>query len=126
NRLIAEIQREFEAKGWWFVAFARLNPIFPTGPLNYILGLTSISGLVYAWVTFVFLLPPSMAIAYVGEQLGTFVIGGAVPSALNTMLVISGAVTLLALLIFGARLFMHLRFDSGEPSARTTGNPPGE
>jgi len=33
NRVIAEIQREFEAKGWLFLAFVRLNPIFPTGRL---------------------------------------------------------------------------------------------
>ena len=110
SRLITEIQSEFATKGWWFLAFARLNPIFPTGPLNYILGLTSIAGWVYAWVTFVFLLPPSMAVAYIGEHLGTFVVDGEAPSVLKTMLAVSAAVTLLAALGFGTRLFMHLRF----------------
>src|SRR5262249_46041824 len=54
SALITEMQRQFAAKGWWFVAFARLNPIFPNGPLNYILGLTSIAGWAYGCVTFVF------------------------------------------------------------------------
>jgi uncharacterized membrane protein YdjX (TVP38/TMEM64 family) len=36
NKLTAEIQEEFNAEGWKFVAFMRINPIFPTGPLNYV------------------------------------------------------------------------------------------
>jgi len=110
NKLVSEIQREFAAKGWWFVAFARLNPIFPTGPLNYILGLTSITGRVYTVVTFIFLLPPSMAIAYMGEQMGILMIDGQIPSALKTMLGVSAVVTGLAALIFAARLVTHFRF----------------
>ena len=76
NRVIAEIQREFEAKGWLFLAFVRLNPIFPTGPLNYLLGLTAVDTATYVWTTFVFNLPPSIAVAWIGYSLGTFVIQG--------------------------------------------------
>jgi uncharacterized membrane protein YdjX (TVP38/TMEM64 family) len=111
SKLITEIQREFAAKGWWFVAFARLNPIFPTGPLNYVLGLTSITGRVYTAVTFIFLLPPSMAVAYMGEQMGILMVDGEIPSALKSMMAVSAAVTGLAVLIFATRLLMHRRFN---------------
>lgn len=66
------IQSEFDQGGWKFVAFARINPIIPTGPLNYLLGLTSLSNKDFLWTTFFFLLPPSIAVAYIGDILQTF------------------------------------------------------
>lgn len=59
NEFISQVQKEFDDKGWRFIAFVRLNPVFPTRPLNYILGLTGIAFFTYVWATFVFLLPPS-------------------------------------------------------------------
>lgn len=113
NRLIAEIQREFDAKGWWFVAFVRINPIFPTGPLNYILGLTSIRARVYSVVTLLFLLPPSVAIAFIGESVGSFVVSGDVSSRLKEVLAVSAALTALVALAFAAHLFNRLRTNRG-------------
>lgn len=72
NKWADMVQREFDKSGWKFVAFARLNPIIPTGPLNYLLGLTSLSNKGFLWVTFIFLLPPSIAVAYIGDTLQTF------------------------------------------------------
>jgi uncharacterized membrane protein YdjX (TVP38/TMEM64 family) len=112
NRLTTEIQREFALKGWWFVAFMRLNPIFPTGPVNYILGLTSISTGVYAWVTLVSLLPASTAVAYIGQQVGLLVLKGNGSAPLRSILAVSAGVTLLAFLTFSARLYNRLRFDA--------------
>jgi len=113
NRMIAEIQREFDAKGWWFVAFVRINPIFPTGPLNYILGLTSIRARVYSIVTLLFLLPPSIAIAFIGESVGTFVVSGDVSARLRVILAGSAALTALVGLAFVARLVNRLRGNQG-------------
>ena len=110
NRIISEIQREFAAKGWWFLAFVRINPISPTGPLNYIFGLTSINTLVYTFVTFMFLLPQAIAIAFIGQSMGTFAVSGTLSSRLTVVLAASAAVTTLALVVFGARLISHLRF----------------
>ena len=109
NRVIAEIQREFEAKGWLFLAFVRLNPIFPTGPLNYLLGLTAVDTVTYAWTTFVFNLPPSIAVAWIGYSLGTFVMQGEIADTMRTILTVSAAVTALAALAYAARLFYKLR-----------------
>ena len=109
NRIVTEIQREFEANGWMFLAFVRLNPVFPTGPLNYVFGLTSINGFTYAWVTFVFLLPASIAVALIGQNLGMLVIGGYQAGSVKTILAVSTAVTVLATLGYGARLLYRLR-----------------
>jgi uncharacterized membrane protein YdjX (TVP38/TMEM64 family) len=109
NRFIAEIQREFDTQGWLFLAFIRMNPILPTGPLNYILGLTSIDVFTYVWATFAFILPPSIAVAWIGHSLGTFVIQGEIADSLRAVLAASGAVTVLALLAYAAGLFYKLR-----------------
>ncbi len=42
HRFLTWLQCQFEAGGWRFVAFVRLNPVFPTGPINYVFGLTAI------------------------------------------------------------------------------------
>ena len=68
---ISRIQSEFDKGGWKFVAYSRINPAIPSGPLNYLLGLTSLSNIGFLWVTFTFLLLPAIAIAYIGESLQT-------------------------------------------------------
>ena len=109
NRLVAEIQRKFEENGWRFIAFARLNPIVPTGPLNYMLGLTSIGTLTYVLVTFVFLLPPAILVAYIGGSVGSFVMTGDVAASVKTLLAISAAVTVLVGCTYSAKLILRLR-----------------
>jgi uncharacterized membrane protein YdjX (TVP38/TMEM64 family) len=109
NRLVTEIQRKFEENGWRFIAFVRLNPIVPTGPLNYMLGLTSIGTLTYVLVTFIFLLPPAILVAYIGSSVGSFVMTGDVAASVKTLLAISAAVTLLVGCTYSAKLNFRLR-----------------
>lgn len=109
NRFVAEMQREFEAKGWLFLAFVRINPVFPTGVLNYILGLTAIDTFTYVWVTFAFILPPSIAVALIGHSVGTFIVEGEISESLKMMLTVSAAVTGLAALGYGARLVNRMK-----------------
>lgn len=109
NSLVAWMQQELNAKGWRFIAFLRLNPVFPTGPLNYILGLTSINAVTYAWATMVFLLPPSLAVAWIGYEMGTFVIDGEVADFIKTIIGISAAVTILFAIRYVAKYFNQTR-----------------
>lgn len=105
NKWADKVRQEFERSGWKFIAFARLNPIIPSGPLNYLLGLTSTSHFSFLWSTFIFLLPPSIAVAYIGEHLKTFVADDVgVNSVIITILFCSGIVTFLACLKFASRL----------------------
>lgn len=109
NKAVAIFQHEFEEKGWRFIAFVRLNPIFPTGPLNYLLGLTGIDAYTYIWATFVFLLPPAIAVAFMGHSIGTFVVEGNVTNVITLVLAVSAGVTALTALAYGARLLTQLR-----------------
>ena len=106
NKWASKVQREFDQSGWKFVAFARINPIIPTGPLNYLLGLTSLSNRGFLWATFIFLLPPSIAVAYIGDTLQSF---RAQQSGVNEMvrgiLIASAALTFLVGVKFAFRIF---------------------
>jgi uncharacterized membrane protein YdjX (TVP38/TMEM64 family)/rhodanese-related sulfurtransferase len=60
-----------ESKGWRFVAFVRLVPLFPFNLLNYLLGLTRIPLLHYVFASFFFMLPGAGAytwLGYVGRE----------------------------------------------------------
>ncbi len=117
NKFIAEIQREFDARGWLFLAFIRINPVFPTGILNYILGLTAIDIVTNVWVTFVFILPPSIAVALIGESLGSYVIKGSTSDSLRVMLTVSAAITALTALGYCARLYYRMKtIEKQEPN----------
>ena len=101
----ARVQREFDQGGWKFVAFARINPVIPTGPLNYLLGLTSLTHLSFLWVTFVFILPPSIAMAYLGDTLQTFMADQIeVKEIVREVLLFSAAITLFVALRFASRI----------------------
>ena len=106
NKWARKVQSEFDQGGWKFVAFARINPIIPTGPLNYLLGLTSLSNRGFLWVTFVFLLPPAIAIAYIGDTLQTFTTQqSGVSEIVRDILIASAAVTFLVGVKFASRIF---------------------
>jgi uncharacterized membrane protein YdjX (TVP38/TMEM64 family) len=93
--MIRWLQQELARLSWRFIAFLRLNPVIPTGPLNYMLGVTEISFWDYCWATLVFLLPPSIAVAWIGSAVGAFVVDAQVAAALRVVLLVSAAVTLL-------------------------------
>lgn len=105
NKWVSKVQYEFDQGGWKFVAFARINPIIPTGPLNYLLGLTSLSNRGFLWATFVFLLPPSIAVAYIGDALQTFTTQQAgVNEIIRGILIASAAVTFLVGVKFASKI----------------------
>jgi uncharacterized membrane protein YdjX (TVP38/TMEM64 family) len=114
SKAIGEMQKEFDAKGWRFIAFIRINPVFPTGQINYILGLTSIDAITYSWATLVFLLPPSIAVAYIGYSVGAVVLDGNVPESAKLILGASAVITVLTTLFYGFSLFLRLRRKVGK------------
>lgn len=102
------VQNEFSRNGWKFVAFARINPIIPTGPLNYLLGLTSLSSRDFIWVTSLFLLPPACAVAYIGSTLQSLTTSQSETGSIVTDLIIS---SLIVTLIYLAR-FAYVYFQN--------------
>ena len=109
---VAWLQREFEAKGWRFIAFIRLNPALPTGPINYVLGLTSIDAFTYVWATAVFLLPPTFVVALIGHEMGSFIAKGAVADLIEALITVSAAAVALAVMWYAARALNQRRFKS--------------
>jgi uncharacterized membrane protein YdjX (TVP38/TMEM64 family) len=109
HRIVSWIQMEYERQGWRFVAFVRINPIFPTGMVNYAFGLTSISTWTYTWATLAFLCPPSLVFAVIGDQAGTFLTDGSVGEMVRAVLVISAAVTMLMALRYATRFLTRNR-----------------
>ena len=105
NKWTAKVQTEFDKNGWKFVAFARINPIIPTGALNYLLGMTSLSKWGFLWATFIFLLPPSIVVAYIGDLFKTFVAHqSGVNEIVKDILIVSGALTFLLLIKFAFKI----------------------
>ena len=105
NKLISNVQQEFDQNGWKFVAFARMTPIIPTGPLNYLLGLTSISNITFLWATLLFLPPVTITVAFIGSTLGSFnVQESGISEIIGIIIVVSSAVTFLVAIKFISRL----------------------
>ena len=105
NHFLIWLQAEFDNKGWRLIAFLRLNPIFPSGLLNYFLGLTAMRAKTYVWATAVFLVPPTLVIAWVGSALGR------TPSEIDSMrvvhtaVIVSAAIVLMVSIRYAARYF---------------------
>ena len=109
SKSITWLQEEFNREGWRSIAFLRVNPVFPTGLLNYLLGLTSIGLRPYAWATIVFLLPPSLVVAWIGHKVGTVALEGEAADMWNAVLGISAAVTLLVVMHYLFRFIIQHR-----------------
>ena len=76
NRLMNWIIRQIDENAWKVVAFVRLNPAFPSGPVNFIFGLTSINFATYSYATLLFLFPPSLGVALIGAEAGNIILQG--------------------------------------------------
>ncbi len=82
-----------ESRGWKAVAFARVNPIFPSAPLNYFFGLTAIRFWPYFFSTLLFILPPSLFFSLLGDSLGGIVLNGAAKNLVSEVLLASAALS---------------------------------
>jgi uncharacterized membrane protein YdjX (TVP38/TMEM64 family) len=109
NRLVEWIQYEFSHNGWRTIAFLRLNPVFPTGLLNYLIGMTAVDSYTYTWATFCFLLPPSILMALLGHEMGSFTLDGGLMLWLRRSLLILAAATSLFLLRRVGRILSRSR-----------------
>jgi len=106
SRILAWLQNELASRGWRLVAFLRLSPMVPTGPLNYLMGLTAIRAGTYVWSTLVFLLPPSLVIAAVGSGFRPFLLSGRSGATLGAVWGLCLAVAVLVAIRYVAR-FLH-------------------
>jgi len=105
NKWVNIVKDGFEKNDWKFLAFARINPIIPTGPLNYILGLTSVTSFTFIWTTFVFILPPSLMFSYFGEILYSLANDSSeLKDIVYDVLTLSGIIVMAAILKFAIKI----------------------
>lgn len=88
--LIRRLQDQFSRHGWKVIAAVRLNPIFP-GPVNYLFGLTSIEFRTFSWATTVFLAPPTICFAIIGDSVGSLIAHGYADELRTTLLLVGAA-----------------------------------
>jgi uncharacterized membrane protein YdjX (TVP38/TMEM64 family) len=69
SRRLAQIDAAVADHGWRLLAFTRLVPVFPYNLQNYAYGLTGIRFATYVAVSFVFMLPATVALALAGDAL---------------------------------------------------------
>jgi uncharacterized membrane protein YdjX (TVP38/TMEM64 family) len=93
--------------GWKFVAFVRIDPIFASGPLNYLFGLIPIPFITYIWATAVFFIPPASIIASIGYFIGWSVLSEeSIKDVGHSMALMGALVTIiLVILVFLIKYF---------------------
>jgi uncharacterized membrane protein YdjX (TVP38/TMEM64 family) len=101
KRLITGVERE----GWRFVAFSRLVPISPFNVLNYAFGVTRIPFSQYVIVTYICMIPPTLAFTYIGFA-GREALGGRREDLIINSLI---GLTLLAVVAFIPPLVKRFR-----------------
>lgn len=102
------IEREIDANDWRYLVFIRINPIFPTGLVNYLVGITNIKNLPYLVCTFFPLLIPSVLIAFTGSAIKKLTYSKLVETNFDNvvLLMIATSVFVLFLIILG-KLFQN-------------------
>lgn len=65
------VDRAIERNGLWIVLLTRLAMVFPYGPLNYSLGLSSVRYRDYLIGTNIGMVPPFLLVAYLGSSAGS-------------------------------------------------------
>lgn len=81
--------------GWKAIAFARINPAFPSGPVNYFFGLTRVSFPTYTLTTVLFISPPTILFSAIGDSIGSIMLGGDIKNILKIVAIGSLAFTLM-------------------------------
>jgi uncharacterized membrane protein YdjX (TVP38/TMEM64 family) len=96
---------------WKVVAFTRINPIFPTAPLNYFFGLTAIRFWPFLMATAFFIAPFAILFAYLGDSVGGFLLRGDSYQFVQNILGASAAITAL----FALRITLKHLLKDGPP-----------
>jgi uncharacterized membrane protein YdjX (TVP38/TMEM64 family) len=103
NAMTQWLQEEMAIKGWRVVAFTRINLVFPSGPLNYVLGLTSITFPSYAWSSLVFMTPLALLFSMIGHSVGGFMLTGEATRLVRLVMVVSLALVVLVIVMLISR-----------------------
>lgn len=97
--MVTWVEEKVEKNSWNIIAFTRLCAALPTGPINYILGLTKMKFSTYAIGTFVFLFIPSILISIIGDRVGIAIFEKSTTEMVERLMFELTALTLVLFLI---------------------------
>lgn len=110
NKRLAVVQTELQRNGLKFLAVARINPIVPTGILNYLCGMTRLRVIDFLWVTFLCSLPGSVTIAYLGDIFQNFTDSNTeAEDILSGIMMIFAALTVLFCMKFTVKIIKTIK-----------------
>ena len=81
-----------ERHGWKYIVVARITPGAPTGPINYMFGLTRINLPTYSILSSACFLPPSLLLAYIGDYFAGFALQEEAMEEIGIYLIVLGLV----------------------------------
>jgi uncharacterized membrane protein YdjX (TVP38/TMEM64 family) len=94
---------------WKAVAFARLNPVFPSGPLNYFFGLSAVSFIRFLLASIVFVAPIAYTFSYLGHIAGGIALGQSHHLVLESVLGCSAFISLAVLLKVFSKVYLRVK-----------------
>lgn len=100
---------EISRYGWRSVGLARINPVVPFGPVNYLFGITTLRFREYFWPTLLFLIPPSLIVASIGASASAAVGDASADRMLKDLISISLGLTILVLAWIAFARLRHRR-----------------
>lgn len=101
NPKLLRLLNVIEGNGWKVVAFVRLDPIFASGPLNYLFGITPIRFGTFIWSTALFLTPPASIVSSIGYFVGWSVLSEkSIKDVGHYIALIGGLVTIVLIILF--------------------------
>lgn len=110
NKRLAVVQTELQRNGLKFLAVARINPIVPTGILNYLCGMTRLRVIDFLWVTVLCSLPGSVTIAYLGDIFQNFTDSNTeAEDILSGIMMIFAALTVLFCMKFTVKIIKTIK-----------------
>lgn len=95
RKLTSLLEKDMSEKPMSYVAAVRLNPLFPTGVINYLFGLSKLNFKVYIVASAIFFLPGGFAFAIVGAELGVLIKFAEKQEILYSILILFFAVSML-------------------------------
>ena len=101
NPRLLRLLNVLEGNGWKVVAFVRLDPIFASGPFNYLFGITPIRFGTFIWSTAIFLTLPASIVSTIGYSVGWSVLSKESIRDVGHHIALTGAfVTIIVIILY--------------------------
>jgi uncharacterized membrane protein YdjX (TVP38/TMEM64 family) len=98
---------------WKLITFLRINPIFPTSIVNYMLGFLNIKVHIYTFITFISFLPWTIFFSYIGEFTESLILETDIKNFITKLIIIIALISMILLITIKIKKFFK-KDDSAE------------